>query len=471
MPVNAKIQGPGDAASLPERLLWQEGDLLTQQHFQEERRRLEMLLAYRLALLHPHGWGVRRLEFDAMALADGFLRIDQLEAVMPDGMVVMHPCLGRDLLEIDLNALTIDLRQQAACIHLTIAASLSRGGEGITRYRPAGSIAVADELTQEDPVELERLIPEIGLVATESPRRSPPARFVSLPVARVRYEGEAIILDRYVPPALLVEPATPLFEAASRLTSTIRQRAGEASQKLAALQSAESADAIGLDWPTIRAMVAPLPRLEALLASHAAHPFELFLGLCDLAGSLAGIGRQPLAAQLPAYDHRDPLAAYDRVLKIVDQTLGHARESFNLLRLERDGSGRFRLPADSLADKAEMLIGLRLARGQSASRLSDWFTECVIASSGSLPAVRQSRSMGAERRRIDGSEELWLTPPADVLLFAVRLDLRFVRLDEPLEILGPMSGADRAAAEIVIYQKPDGTRITTDPALDAMEPA
>ena len=80
--------------SLPERIQWHEGMLLSPQHFQHESARVDALIAWQALATNPYAWGIRRLELDEGLLATGLLRVLRLDAVMPDGKRCQNPSVG-----------------------------------------------------------------------------------------------------------------------------------------------------------------------------------------------------------------------------------------------------------------------------------------------------------------------------------------------------------------------------------------
>src|SRR6266568_4617056 len=78
------------AREVPPAVQWHEGMLLAPQHFQLQTQRQETLLHYHSAAIAPFLWGVRHVEIDSVMLVDGVFRVLELEAVMPDGLVVAH---------------------------------------------------------------------------------------------------------------------------------------------------------------------------------------------------------------------------------------------------------------------------------------------------------------------------------------------------------------------------------------------
>src|ERR1700733_11087197 len=111
-----------EARDIPEAVHWTEGMLLAPQHFQLAGRRLEALLAYHLSHLLPFRWGIRRVAYSGALLRQGRLQILELEAVMPDGLVVVHPLEGAAPLEIDLKSQSDALRTAPATVHLVVMA-------------------------------------------------------------------------------------------------------------------------------------------------------------------------------------------------------------------------------------------------------------------------------------------------------------------------------------------------------------
>src|SRR5207253_6153873 len=88
------------AREVPPAIHWHEGLLLVPQHFQSTALRTETLLHYHATAISPFHWGVTRLEIDRAQLLDGVFRVLDLEAVMPDGLLVS--CAAGDDAELRL---------------------------------------------------------------------------------------------------------------------------------------------------------------------------------------------------------------------------------------------------------------------------------------------------------------------------------------------------------------------------------
>ncbi|MDF1750691.1 MAG: type VI secretion system baseplate subunit TssK, partial [Alphaproteobacteria bacterium] len=81
---------PRSARELPDAIQWHEGMLLAPQHFQQLAVRGEELIAYHTATSSPFHWGIRHLKVDPVQLVSGIFRVLELEAVLPDGLIVTH---------------------------------------------------------------------------------------------------------------------------------------------------------------------------------------------------------------------------------------------------------------------------------------------------------------------------------------------------------------------------------------------
>src|SRR5215813_8786659 len=99
-----------NACEIPEQIQWHEGLLLAPQHFQQSSLRFESLLAYATSTIAPYCWGVHHFRIDPTALVAGTVRILELEAVMPDCLVVSHNHQSDQPLELDLTSHTDQIR-------------------------------------------------------------------------------------------------------------------------------------------------------------------------------------------------------------------------------------------------------------------------------------------------------------------------------------------------------------------------
>src|SRR5690349_24496008 len=73
------------------RVAWREGLFLRQQHFQQQDRYLEALVAARANGLRPYPWGLSELKINADLAALGKFAIESMTGVLPDGLPFSIP--------------------------------------------------------------------------------------------------------------------------------------------------------------------------------------------------------------------------------------------------------------------------------------------------------------------------------------------------------------------------------------------
>src|SRR5271154_2061899 len=132
--------------------------LLSPQHFQLAARRTEALAAYLLESAAPFCWGVQRLQIDASLLLEAVFRVVELEAVMPDGLLVLYPA-GDDepRLELDLKAAELDARMTPVTVHVAVAVRTEHASSGgLLRYRSVEGGPVVDENTGDNALAVPR---------------------------------------------------------------------------------------------------------------------------------------------------------------------------------------------------------------------------------------------------------------------------------------------------------------------------
>lgn len=139
--------------------------------------RIDDLLHYQLEAATPFHWGIKSLTIDTVLLIEGVFRVLEIEAVMPDGLVVYHtPATAGDL-EVDLTPYTDEMSQAPISVYLVVPAKkegevAARGT--LARYDSVEGRPVIDENTGESKLSIPRLVPRLSLLITDKPPRSTP---------------------------------------------------------------------------------------------------------------------------------------------------------------------------------------------------------------------------------------------------------------------------------------------------------
>jgi type VI secretion system protein ImpJ len=438
------------AAEIPLAIQWHDGMLLSPQHFQEEGRRHERLLAYHLGHAAPYHQGVVNLEVDLGRLVAGIFRVIHVEAVMPDGTLVFHG-EGDPELSVDLRPQAQIMKDTPAPVFLAIPREQLGGapsGADLARHRSVEGAPVVDEHTGELPLQIPRIVPSARLLVAEEP----PARLVCLPLARIRLDGEAFIRTDYVPPTVGIALSSPIGEIGQRIVSRLREKALRLSEKASMLSRTTDRELIAELRRQIHCLVSALPTFEALLYSERPHPFALWTALAGLVGQIAGLSRTPVPPLLPPYRHDDIRAVFevarDHIFRMVDEGI---IESFTAYPLDlRDG--RFGVFFQREFKGRTLVLASRASRGIREDQLLAWIEASLVGAAGKLRGMQEARVLGVPRRRIDRHGDLVATP--GTLLFEIDEASPYLEPGEPLVVQNTADPTNAAGpSEIILYVK------------------
>lgn len=432
-----------DSKQIPEAIQWHEGMLLAPQHLQQLSQRSESLVHYYLHAISPFFWGVRTLEIDEKLLVGGVFRVLKLEAVMPDGLIVSHQTGSGTDLQITLQ----NVQQQPITIHLAVPArSLIATKGDLPRYQSVDGEPIVDESSGDGEVLIPRLRPRLRLIAGEVP-----AKYVSFPLAKIRYKNEAFGRDEFIPPTTIVPAGSSIWEICSLTATKIRERALFLSEQV---RSPASASRVPLMLETkgrIQNLVSGLPQFEAILGTSMAHPYELYKAFCVLAGHLAGLGYSMVPPVLGPYKHNDLYATFIQIQEFAFAMMeegipeNYMAIPFQLVKKT------FCLIFDSAWKDRRLFVAMRGQTGMSEKDVVEWGESCRIGSESVMRSMRDKRILGAGRQLIQSYESL--VPARGVILFALDFDPQFIKPDEQLQVVNDSESAGMHPAEVILYVK------------------
>lgn len=428
------------ARDLPDAVQWHEGMLLAPQHFQQLARRQEDALAYHVLAGLPYCWGVRKLDIAVGLLGAGTLRVNELEAIMPDGLIVSHSSddPGAGLLELSLEPYAERLAQGGMMAYLAVEKTADR-------YRSVPGELVTDEHSTAEPIDIPRLRPNLHILGGDEPS----ARYVNIPLVKVVRENEVYKLGNFVPPRIEVPAESMLKRMCTELAVRLREKTVFLA-KQATIPSSGIEDR--LQFLELRdrlhSMVSHLPYFEAVLGTESIHPYPLYLALASLCGPLSLLRAGAVPPPPVPYQHTDLHATFATLVEHVNDMLEAVSQSYRELKFNYD-DGVFSHPIEPAWLGERLVIGVR---AQSERDLLAWMEGALIGSDTVLGPLREKRVLGAQRARIERAEELGLDAGAGVVLFAIRVDPSFILPDRPLMIFNPGDGAtSQRPSEIILY--------------------
>ncbi len=438
-----------NAREIPEAIQWYEGMLLVPQHFQQSSLRSEILMNYHLGVISPYHWGVRLLSFDSLMLYSDVLRITELEIILPDGLVCSYPYLGSSKLELDLKPYRAamkngDLTVYVAVPALKLGASWVQGD--LRRYDSVEGAPVPDDSTGENEVSIPRLLPKVTLMAGEAPSQ----KYISIPIARLKLKNDSIVHSEYVPPLLIASQSSEIGGICQTITAQLREKSMSLADKLRSPSAYSILNFIATTRQQIQAMTQMLPQIEGLIASGSAHPYQLYLGLCAIAGSIASLGQGSVPPIFAAYNHLDSLPNFLELQEYIFRMIKEGiLESHQMLHFTYE-NGAYSIMFQREWLQTPLCIGVRGQTGMSERDIITWIESSVIGTKSKIRSLRERRILGAQRIRIEKDEEL--VPPYGMVLFSLKPDTSVIEPDQPLEIVNMSERGDAPhPSEIVLY--------------------
>jgi type VI secretion system protein ImpJ len=330
--------------------IWTEGLFLSQHHFQAQDLYHELLVRDRIAAIRRFDWGVLKLEIDDRLLQAGQFRLQRLEAVWPDGMVVR---CGGPSDEPPPEARSFEAQfgpeRTVLDVHVGVPAESSAAGNVAAPGEPAalrrfsrGSRSVADFNTGGAIQEVEVATPNLRIFFGSEPRE----KMSSLPVAQLVRQagGRVIVRDNYVPPVLRISAAPFLTSGLKRvlaaMTSLQEELAGKRKQRNVASVEFHHADATQF-W-LLHTLNGAIPVLAHLLDTQSAHPEEVFLALSSLVGQLCTFAPNTSPTSLPRFNYNELGEVFEALFALAISLLKVAIvPGYAEIPLERRADGSF----------------------------------------------------------------------------------------------------------------------------------
>ncbi len=445
---------PRSARELPDAIQWHEGMLLAPQHFQQLSVRGEELIAYHTLTASPFHWGIRHLKIDPVQLVSGIFRILELEAVLPDGLIVSHVQGDSAPLELDLSDQQGQLVSRPMPVYLAVpvrrlGGRATRGD--LPRYAEKAGLPISDEQTGEGEMTIPRLTPVLSLHLTESL----PQKYVGFPVARVVLHEEAFTLTGFIPPQIAITRVSAIGEMCQAVATRLREKAMFMAERARTPLGQSDRPMMQQSQTAIHGLVAGLPAFEAILKSDRCHPFTLYLSLCQIVGHMTAVGGALVPPVLPPYDHDDPRAAFTATCDFVIQMLDRVSEAYTAIPFaESDGIFSLKIEPDWCDD--DLTIGVRARAEMNEADVIAWVDSALIGSESVIKPMRERRVLGAPRHRIDREQALDVVPTRGVVLFKVEVNFDDIVPGERLSILSGDRGRREPPQEIVLYvRNPD----------------
>lgn len=441
----------GKTSITRDAILWHDGMMLTAKHFQQSNDRLEELMAYHSSISMPYNWGVKTLKIDKELLAHGKFVINEIEAVLPEGLVIHDSKVNKNHLELDLLTRIDDeiiKKQKIFKIYLYVPpkekGSLTESGPD-ARYKPINPQIIEKETNRFQEVTVPYQIPNLNMVVSNDL----PDEYSSIPLVQVKYNSGQFQLLEYVPPMLYVESFSDLGKIVSEIIQKVRMKALFISRQISP-SSVQYEPAILDKRILLQNLVAGLPPLEAYLQLGVGHPFTIYLSLCSLMGNISPLGFDLMPPALVPYDHNNLRDTYIKIKNVVFQILDESiGENYHSIPFEKENDC-FSLKINKYWLSNQLILGVQPKEGKSEKDVLAWMLNCLIGNDYEIVKMKKERTLGAQRVKIEKDSSF--PPTMDTIFF--RIEQESIKPDLELKIFNPSDKPGAAAADkINLYIK------------------
>lgn len=417
----------------PLRVVWSEGLLMSPQHLQQQDLYHERLVGSRLDALEPLNWGVLKVEVDRRALESGQVRVSELQAILPDGLVIDCDSGAAELPP----SRPVEGHFPHTQDVLEVYVGVPRERDGVSNYgesqgdrtRYVISNKTVPDLTGEgSSLEISFGQRNLQVLFGDEPRDD----YITLKIAELCRDasGNLALNDPYIPPVLRIE-ASPFILAGMRrllrLMSTRRRSLAEAARERGdATVEYNAADITR--FLLLNAVNTYLPVLNHLVDMPEVPPRTAYLWMITLGGQLATFSADFDPAQLPKFNYNDLRSTFEPLFaRITDLLQATVKEHYVSMMLDgrEDGMYLGQLTDDRLMGCSKYLIGIRssIAEQEVANTLPRL---SKIASWGDINSILSAATPGA-------SVEVTFRPPpeipikAGVVYFVISTDNNYWR--------------------------------------------
>ncbi|OSI09237.1 type VI secretion system baseplate subunit TssK [Neisseria canis] len=298
--------------------LWEEGILLSPQHFQQQNRFEEYVISSVIKMGGSFQWGIFSRMLDEKALELGSVKLDTFQLCMPDGTFIDTYLFGSYISSRDLQDIPTEKSQVLVYLGLprwqNNTSNLADTGDVLGNPRRfTKQFEVVSDIFSSEETELavERYNLQLRFEFENN------ENYILCPVTRlIRNERGQFVFDvNYIPPLLTIMASDWLVDYVRRLNGLILSRI----DSLSARRRARGADLVDfsvsdsiLFW-FLHGLNSIFPELEHLSKHPEHHPEDLYRLLIRLLGMLYTFRVDSSVVDVDDYDHYDLYGTFSRL--------------------------------------------------------------------------------------------------------------------------------------------------------------
>lgn len=322
-----------DASAQGLGVVWQEGMLLSPQHFQQMERAHHHRLTQRFRFSEPFGWGLRSFTLDDQALLHGRFSLLRASGVFPDGTSFDTDAgdplpVARDIGKwFDgqhdrlLVSLALPIQRPGQPLVADVAGDTIPG----PRYTQRATL-VADDLAEGVDRELalarRNLVLLLPSEALSQHDVLPLGEVVRTSTGFAMREPFGGVADPYIPPVVALEGSRSLHAQVRRMLNLLLDRSRELSELRTNRGGvAEFGRSDTANFWQLHSVNTYVPLLRHYVDNPSVHPEPVFLALTTLAGELCTFNTKISARELPVYEHNALGTCFGQLCRTLEELL------------------------------------------------------------------------------------------------------------------------------------------------------
>jgi len=400
---------------IPNAVQWVDGVAISPQYYQDAFNRTEELMRFRMSLCTPYYYGVLKMNIDENLLRTHTFRLSELECIMPDGLEVHYLYGVERTLELDLSQFREQIQKGPQKIYLCVpfGKKIGKQGEKFTRFYISPDEKLKD-MNEGESFSVSRyrtnLSISIGVL--------PPSEFISIPLAIINSDKDHLALTPYTPPSIILERGSEIFNLCNEILRLmkVKHEILVKQYKKTFLDLDASLNGIFYLINIIRKII---PKLEVILHSPYLSPFELYSEIVSVYSQVICIDRAFTKEIIPCYDHENLFEIFTLLTKMI---CGHIEvevpDHFSLCYFDKY-QDYFKTVLNTEINADELIIGFRKSESFSDNDFMSFIANLLICERNNYSAMRETRSLGFERKYIKSQSGLFLGK--NIFLFSIHV--------------------------------------------------
>jgi type VI secretion system protein ImpJ len=437
---------------IPLGINWHEGMLLSQHHFQQSDLRQFHVLTHQIKLLSSIHFGVCHLRIDNVALPDGLYRINEIEAVFPDGLIYSYfPDEDIKLRPLEINVSQKMKRDETeVTIYLVIAESIE--GSSPILSKPARYYSVEGEYVDDDnipgnSIKIPRLFPNAYL----SPHNIP-EMCIGFPLCKITRIDGVYHVKNWTPPCFFIAKHFPMWERCLKLALNLREKATFLSDKLR--NSTGMANFTAGTEQILKQILSILPAFEALVYSNNIRPYELYERLAEILGAVCVLRPTDMIPIMRPYDHNSIDDSIYPLMSLIEKYISVVDRGFSVIAMHKKERFFYHYIEEKDLETCKenrLYVGIKGTKRDAYHDVETWMNNSIIVSDSAIENVREKRVKGASRAVAPENMISEIMPGSGTMLFEVLVDHNFIKGEQNLHIFNPGDTSDTRPIEINLY--------------------